>query len=104
LRRLDDVARDLGLSSIDLLKVDAEGHDLQVLQGASAMFDAGRVHAVLVEVDFGRSAVVHGSFTHIADWLAARGLCFVALHEVEVAPRGNALVFDYANALFVRAP
>lgn len=103
LRRLDDVAHELAIEAIDLLKVDAEGHDFQVLQGASALFDASRVRSVLVEVDFGRSAVVHGQFMQIADWLALHGLRFVSLHDVEVAPLGNTSVFDYANALFVRA-
>jgi FkbM family methyltransferase len=103
LRRLDDVAKELGIATIDLLKVDAEGHDLQVLQGGSALFDAAAVRAVLVEVDYGRSAVVHGQFMQIAEWLAARGLHFVTLHDVEVAPLGKASVFDYANGLFVRS-
>jgi FkbM family methyltransferase len=102
LRRLDEVARDLGIVTIDLLKVDAEGHDLQVLQGASALFEASKVRAVVVEVDFGGSAVAHTPLAKIAEWLAPRGLRFVALHEIEVAPRGGAFFFDYANALFVR--
>lgn len=104
LRRLDEVARDLGIETIDLLKVDAEGHDLQVLQGASGLIDASRVRAVVAEVDFGGSAVAHTHFMQIAEWLAPRGLRFVSLHEVEVAPRGDVCFFDYANALFVREP
>ena len=47
LRRLDEVCAELGIDSIDLLKVDAEGHDLAVLRGAGAML--GRVGAIQFE-------------------------------------------------------
>lgn len=102
LRRLDEMAGELGIGTIDLLKVDAEGHDLQVLQGASALFDAGRVRAVFVEIDFGGSNLVHGQFAQISAWLAQRRLRFLSLHDVEVTEHAGVHFFDYANALFVR--
>jgi FkbM family methyltransferase len=49
LRRLDEVCGELGITSIDLLKVDAEGHDIAVLRGAGAMLGDGRVHAIQFE-------------------------------------------------------
>lgn len=42
-----------GLPGIDLLKVDAEGHDLCVLMGAAAMFERQTIGAVLVEIHLG---------------------------------------------------
>jgi FkbM family methyltransferase len=101
-RRFDDVARSLGIESVDLLKVDAEGHDLQVLEGAGALFAARRVRAVLVEVDFGGSHLQHGDFAEIAAWLAPHGLRFVALHDTHVIDQRGAPHLDYANALFLR--
>jgi FkbM family methyltransferase len=38
-----------GITQIDLLKVDTEGHDLQVLGGFQSLLKAGQVKAVLVE-------------------------------------------------------
>ena len=38
-----------GLTEVDFLKVDAEGHDLAVLQGAGALITEGRVAAVQFE-------------------------------------------------------
>jgi len=49
LRRLDEVCDELGITSVDLLKVDAEGHDIAVLRGAGAMLDDGRIHAIQFE-------------------------------------------------------
>jgi FkbM family methyltransferase len=100
--RLDKVADELGLRSVDLLKIDAEGHDLQVLEGAGALFAARAVRAVLVEVDFGGSHLQHGNFAEIAAWLAPQGLRFIALHESQIVQQGGVPHLDYANALFLR--
>jgi hypothetical protein len=56
-----------GLTQIDLLKVDAEGHDLCVLRGAASMFECQKINAVLVEIHLGP-----GSNTKLEDvqsWL-----------------------------------
>ncbi len=101
-RRLDEVAGELGVDAVDLLKIDAEGHDLQVLEGGSALFAARRVRAVLVEVDFGGSALQHGNFAQIAAWLEPHGLRFIALHGSQVLMQHGVPHLDYANALFLR--
>jgi FkbM family methyltransferase len=49
LRRLSDVCGELGITSIDLLKVDAEGHDIAVLHGAGRMLAEGRIGAIQFE-------------------------------------------------------
>ncbi|WP_321814565.1 MULTISPECIES: FkbM family methyltransferase [unclassified Paraburkholderia] len=36
-RRLDDVARDIGINSLDLVKIDVEGFELEVLGGGRAL-------------------------------------------------------------------
>ncbi len=102
LQRLDDMAQTLGIATIDLLKVDAEGFDLQVLKGADGLFQAGRVHAVLVEVDFGNSSIVHGNFTEIAAWLAQWSLWPVGFYDTLILERQGIPYLDYTNALFVR--
>ena len=43
LRRLDVVCRELNLCHIDLLKVDVEGYDLAVLQGAGELLESGAI-------------------------------------------------------------
>jgi FkbM family methyltransferase len=102
LRRLDDMAAELGIATIDLLKVDAEGFDLQVLKGAVKLFEAGQVRAVWVEVDFGNSSIVHGNFIDIAGWLAQWGLRPLSFYDTMVLERNGVAYLDYTNALFVR--
>ena len=41
LRRLDDVASELGVDSIDLLKIDVEGHEMKVLEGSRSLLERG---------------------------------------------------------------
>ena len=46
---LTEYARELGLERIDLLKIDVEGHDVEVLEGASGLLEAGAVEAIQFE-------------------------------------------------------
>lgn len=50
-RTLDALATELGLEQVDLLKLDVEGWEPQVLRGAARLLEAGRVGAVLCEVN-----------------------------------------------------
>jgi FkbM family methyltransferase len=66
MHRLDSFAFDKPL----FLKVDVEGQELEVLQGASGLFDAGRIDAVFVDGCVDRRAA--------RDFLAERG--FLLMH------------------------
>ena len=50
LRRLDDILKDIG--HIDLLKIDAEFHDLQVIEGLGDFFGPQRIGMVYVEMSY----------------------------------------------------
>jgi FkbM family methyltransferase len=59
-RRLDDVADHLGVSSIGLLKIDAEGHELAVLKGAEKLIDAGAID--VIQFEFNEMNVISRTF------------------------------------------
>jgi hypothetical protein len=46
---LDGFCQARGVAQIDVLKVDAEGHDLAVLQGAGGLLAGGHVKFVFIE-------------------------------------------------------
>ncbi|WP_295539483.1 FkbM family methyltransferase [uncultured Thiohalocapsa sp.] len=49
LETLDLYCQDQGLERVDLLKIDVEGHELSVLQGALQMLDQGRIEKIQFE-------------------------------------------------------
>ena len=51
-RAVDSIIRDVGVSQIDLLKIDTQGWDYEVLLGAQRALADGRVAAVMVELNF----------------------------------------------------
>ena len=66
-----------GIGHVDFLKVDAEGHDLEVLRGFGPMIRDGRVDVIQAEVCFaasdrderGPGPVAHVPYWEISDWL-----------------------------------
>ncbi len=69
---LDGYCREKGLDQIDLLKIDTEGHELDVLQGAGRMLGERRVRLILFE--FGGAGMdSRVFFRDIYDLLAAHG-------------------------------
>ncbi len=75
-RTIDELAREEGVGSIDLLKIDVEGHELACLEGAAGLLAAGRIAAVQFEFN-----VTHlESRTNM--WDFAERLPGFALHRI----------------------
>jgi len=64
-RRLDDIARETGFDRAEFLKLDLQGHELEALAGAGALF--GLAEVILTEV----SLIPVGGVPVIADVIAA---------------------------------
>jgi FkbM family methyltransferase len=83
---------------VDVLKIDAEGYDLEVLAGFERLLAASHVRAVLVECEFDRvRPEPHTSFFALYEHLTARGLGFTTLYTDSV----SANRFAWGNALFM---
>jgi len=64
--------------TIDLLKIDVEGYELQVLRGASQRLSDGRIRFVFAECVFSpNSEMPHTSFFDLHRVLDEAGFCFV---------------------------
>jgi FkbM family methyltransferase len=64
--------------TIDLLKIDVEGYDLQVLKGAGQRLSEGRIRFVFAECVFSaNSEMPHTSFFDLHRVLDQAGFCFV---------------------------
>lgn len=71
----DDYIRTHGISSIDLLKIDTEGHEMAVMAGFANSIEAGIVKAI--QFEYGTTWIPYRKFLHDAYCLLAPAGCCV---------------------------
>jgi len=80
-RRLDDWAVEQGAGRIDLLKMDVEGHELRLLDGAEGLLRAGKIDAVFAECRFLRNDTPQVLFQDLDQRLTDAGMLFSGFYE-----------------------
>jgi len=94
---LDQVLDAHGLGpTIDVLKLDTQGNELQVMNGATRAMQ--RVRLLWIEVSFRSLYEGDVQFAEVHDYLSARGFRFFSLHDVF---RGANRELLQADALFL---
>jgi len=73
LRTLDDCIDEWGVNEVDLLKIDVEGFEPQVLAGASSALKAGKVRALLCELNDWWLRRMGGSAQDLYDLILSEG-------------------------------
>jgi|SRR5687767_10733995 len=94
-----------GIQSVDLLKIDTEGYELNVLRGASQALSAGRVSLVLAEMGFVSSDSRHTRFGELAELMLSYRYHFYGMYDVyhfQEWRSGKQEWVGYANGLFVQ--
>jgi FkbM family methyltransferase len=99
---LDHYCAAHAITEIDLLKVDAEGCDLEVLRGAGGLLAKRRIQLILCEVYHVNGPDGTSNLTAIDRLLAGHGYRFVALYTDSVVPEAD--LFGVHNALFALPP
>ena len=100
IKTLDSILKDMQNPCISVLKIDTEGHDLRVLEGAQKTLDAGRIEFIQVETTMLRD---NGNFVHIndfTDFLKPYGYDLMSICNQEGWHIRGPLI--YCNALFLR--
>jgi FkbM family methyltransferase len=86
---VDAYLQEQGLSGTDLLKIDTEGFEIAVLEGARNALKAGAIRFVLAECEFvANPAEPHGDFFKIADLLLPIGYRVVSFYSGGVNGNG----------------
>lgn len=68
IRTIDQVAEDLQLNSIDLLKIDVEGHEFEVMRGGTGIIEMNKVK--LIQFELGGSSIDNKTnLKEMYDWL-----------------------------------
>lgn len=96
---VDHFCAENGISNIDILKVDVEGAENLVFNGAKAMFSRGAIRAVFVEVYF--DPVYEGMPLMWDLHAQLRDFGFV-LHGLYSLNAGHKGTLSFANALYLR--
>lgn len=86
--------------SVDLLKIDTEGYEIEVLRGALASLKQGRIRMVYAECSMRPDDEEHTRFLDLSVFLRAVGFNFVALYDQCVWENAYS---GYCNALFKHA-
>jgi hypothetical protein len=94
---LDDFCAERGISRIDFLKVDSQGYDLRILQGARRQLSEHRVSFIVVEMLFAPLYSGQAHFHEIYEFLTGLGYQLVGLYAVH---RSEAGVILWCDALF----
>lgn len=81
-RRLDEFASRHGLGHIDLLKIDAEGFELHILDGAATLLRERKVRAVYAECRFLRNHTRQVLFEELDRQLTGWGFLFSGFYQM----------------------
>lgn len=89
------------ISHIDVLKIDTEGYEMEVLQGATQFLKEKKIAAVLCEVALSKKNTRNTQLNQVIEFLEPYDYFFVGLYETNVNYYREGLA--YSNALFIKA-
>lgn len=100
LTTLDAYCTENKIEGIDYLKIDTEGNEIKVLDGATQILD--RVKFVEAEASMNRHNKYHNSFATIFETLADRGFYLFGVYEqIREWSGGGVPIMRRSNPLFV---
>ncbi len=95
---LSAIVRRVGLKQIDLLKIDVEGYELQVVEGARELLESGSVPLILAEAGVNDSNQRFTSAWRLQDALRHYGYEVYGFYDQSSWKRDGSLL--YLNVLF----
>ena len=95
---VDQFCSEQDINHIDLLKIDTEGHDLEVISGASKMLRDGSIDAVIAECSLKQQSKRLISYSQLQT--AMRDYGYVCFGIYQQALGGNEI--NWGNCAFVR--
>ena len=85
------------ISKIDFLKIDTEGYEMNVLEGAKNMLNTGNVSFIFCEVGFLKENIRNTYFADLTEWLAKKEYYFNGLYQLV----SNDYKIEFGNAMYV---
>jgi FkbM family methyltransferase len=96
---IDEICRERNVGLIDLLKIDVEGKEIEVLNGAANKLSRGEVRVLLCEFEFLPNSIEpHGNFQEIYEFMTQLDYSIVSVYSEGVDRCG----LRWGNVLFSR--
>jgi len=97
----DEFSTQHGIERIGFLKIDAEGHDLDVLVGFQRMLSARQIDFLETEVGMNRENTRHVPFEAVKAYLEPIGYRLLHIHDLAMdTPFSGRVVLRRVNAMF----
>jgi FkbM family methyltransferase len=100
---LDEWTARHAVTRVDLLKVDTEGHDLEVLKGAAQLLREQRIRFVATEAGIDPANTVHVPYTDLLNLLAGHGYAPFGFYDQYVHDAARRPVVRRVNVVFTTA-
>lgn len=100
-RTIDVFVKENGIDVIDFLKIDTEGYEENVLQGAEKTISLGKIKMIYLEVGFSDENKNNSNFLSLYKTLEELGYSFFGLYEISQI--GFSSNLHYGNALFIHS-
>lgn len=101
---VDRMVAELGIPYVHFLKVDTEGHDLEVLRGAEESLSAHRIGIIQVEAGFHQHSRHFAGLEEIRRYLAPRAYSLFGVFTQRRTPRGPRAQVGIGNFSQRRVP
>jgi FkbM family methyltransferase len=101
---LDWFCKDQNIDRIDVLKIDTEGHELEVLKGAVNLLSSRKIRFIYAEFNelLPINGIIGGALCPLAEIIYPFGYSFIATYNDYLHLNGDPL--GVSNVLFARAP
>ena len=100
IQTIDEFVRQHNLSTIDLLKIDTEGYEMNVLKGAEEMLKSKKIKLIFAEVGFSEKLDARHTFlSHMVEYLYPLGYHLANIYGFNAY--ATRVGVQYGDALFI---
>jgi len=90
------------LTTVDILKTDTEGYDMNVLRGAEKALKERRIRVVVTEVGFDKGDLQHSFFGNVYEHLYQLGFSVFGFTGLgAICECQNGVGIGYCNCVFI---